>query len=345
MVAVTEPWIEVPALFGRDASLVGLTCRPTGPGSPDKPFVLFLNAGIVHRTGPHRTTVHLARALAGAGVSSLRFDLTGVGDSVVPTGAGAMSIQERVRIDIDDAIAFASAQCGATSFILSGLCSGADNALRTAARRDDVVGLALLDLNVRPTRGYYLRYYGRRLLRGETWRNILTGRHPDVHALLQRLHLAARTPAADSATATAPEVEDLSLPHDAVVPYDQMRAQLQRILARDARLLCVFSAGRETQYNYEQQFAELFKGLDFGGRVQAPFFADADHTFTGPALQARLCRTVVEWVSATAFPAADAPSRHAEPMHDPRSAVPPRPRPTRTGMQPTSGSSGIERGR
>ncbi len=332
-------WIETPALFGRDASLVGLTCRPTVPRTPDKPFVIFLNAGIVHRTGPHRTTVHLARALADAGVPSLRFDLSGIGDSVVPSDAPAMSIQERVRIDIDDAIAFAHTHGGATSFILSGLCSGADNALRTAARRDDVVGLALLDLNVPPTRGYYLRHYGRRLLRGETWRNVLTGRHPAARALLQRLHLAA----ADARTGRT--AEDASLPHDAVVPYDEMRQKLTRLLARDARLLCVFSAGRESHYNYERQFADLFKGLEFGDRVRSPFFADADHTFTGPALQARLCRTVVDWVSETAFPGADAPSPRAVPALDPPSAAPPRPRPTRPGMQPASGSSGIERGR
>ncbi len=330
-----QPWTETPVIFGRDASLVGLTCRPAVPRGADKPLVVFLNAGIVHRAGPHRMTVHLARTLAAAGVSSLRFDLTGIGDSVVPTGAPAMTIQERVRIDIDDAIAFARAHCGATAFILSGLCSGADNALRTAARRDDVVGLALLDLNVPPTRGYYLRHYGRRLLRVETWRNIITGRHPAVRALLRR----------GTGGAAPADAEVQRLPHDAVVPYDEMRQQLQRILARDARLLCIFTAGRETQYNYERQFADLFTGLEFGDRVRAPYFADADHTFTGPALQARLCRTVVEWVSATAFPAADARSPRVEPAPDPHSAAPPRPRPTRPGMQRVSGSSGIETGR
>lgn len=346
---VTAGYAESPVVFGRDQSLVGITCRPVASAHPPRegPFVIFLNAGIIHRTGPGRMTVHVARALARAGVPSLRFDLTGVGDSVVPSGAAAMAIQDRVRIDIDDAMTFARTQCAATTFVLSGLCSGADNALRTAARSESVVGLALLDLNVPPTRGYYRRYYARRLLRRETWTNVLTGRHPTVAALLRRAGLAPRAASGSAPVGSAPvgsaSVEaasdrrpDPALEHDAVVPPPAMREMLRGLVARDAQLLFVFSAGRETQYNYARQFLDLFPDVDFRGRLRTPYFADADHMFTGPDLQARLCATVVGWFSATAFPSAAAPAPRDAPVPVPHPVPTTRAQPDPRGMQPTS---------
>lgn len=303
MGTMNRSYVETPVLFGRDRSLVGVVCRPAAAASP-KPFVLLLNAGIIHSPGPNRMSAHLARALAHVGISSLRFDQSGIGDSVVPAGATAMPISERVRIDIDDAMAFAVETCEATTFIVGGLCSGADNALRTAERRDDVVGILLLDLNVARTRGYYLRFYGLRLLRRETWVNVVTGRHPATRRL--REWFVGRT--------DAPDVEpDPALPHDAVVPYDEMKHALRRLVARDVAIFTIFTAGVETQYNYARQFFDLFSEVSFGDRLRLQYFEDADHTFTGSVLQERLRRSVVGWVSETAFRGGDALSGRAEP--------------------------------
>ena len=45
--------------------------------------IVIFNAGAVHRVGPNRMTVTLARRLAAMGLPSLRFDLEGLGDSVL----------------------------------------------------------------------------------------------------------------------------------------------------------------------------------------------------------------------------------------------------------------------
>ncbi|HEY5972738.1 MAG TPA: hypothetical protein VIT22_12400, partial [Pseudoxanthomonas sp.] len=42
--------------------------------------VVLLNAGLIHRVGPFRLYVRLARELAESGFDVLRFDLPGIGD-------------------------------------------------------------------------------------------------------------------------------------------------------------------------------------------------------------------------------------------------------------------------
>jgi len=66
--------------FGADHRLFGVLTRTST--SADRPVVVIFNAGAVHRVGPNRVSVTLARELAAAGLAVLRFDLEGIGDSV-----------------------------------------------------------------------------------------------------------------------------------------------------------------------------------------------------------------------------------------------------------------------
>ena len=56
---------------GNDRELVSILTRPDG-GAGDRPAVIFLNAGVLHRVGPHRLHVTLARRLAARGLPALR---------------------------------------------------------------------------------------------------------------------------------------------------------------------------------------------------------------------------------------------------------------------------------
>lgn len=298
---------ERAVLFGRERSLVGVSCRPV-QSEGGRPAIIFLNSGIVHRIGANRIYVTLARALADRGFGSLRFDLAGIGDSVILPTSPSMTPQERTQIDIDDALHFASERLDADRFIMVGLCSGADNALRTMGRNESVVGSILLDLNVYRTRGYYLRHYSRRLLRGEAWRNLLTGKHPLVQTLLHRV----REPLRGSEGPSASPSTDKMLPN-AVLPREMLRDHLERIVAGDAKVFAVFTAGLEGQYNYERQFLDMFPDLDFGRSLRLEYFADSDHSFSRQDVQARLKDAVVEWVQTSDFPHPALPTNAREP--------------------------------
>jgi alpha/beta superfamily hydrolase len=69
--------------FGSLGSLIGIVTSAARRNNEDKPGVVLLNPGIVHRVGPGRIYVKIARALAEQGFTVLRFDFSGIGDSSV----------------------------------------------------------------------------------------------------------------------------------------------------------------------------------------------------------------------------------------------------------------------
>ena len=68
--------------FGPDKGLLGILTTPADSVRVDgAPIAVIINAGIVHRIGPFGLHVKMARQLAEAGYSTLRLDLSGLGDS------------------------------------------------------------------------------------------------------------------------------------------------------------------------------------------------------------------------------------------------------------------------
>ena len=84
--------IERPLYFGERSNLLGVLTAPAAP-HPGSPAVILLNAGLLHRVGPNRLHVDVARRLAEAGFTSLRFDMSGVGDSELPGDGGLLDIE------------------------------------------------------------------------------------------------------------------------------------------------------------------------------------------------------------------------------------------------------------
>jgi alpha-beta hydrolase superfamily lysophospholipase len=190
-------WIAGPGVveeafsFGDGGMMAGVLTRP-GSGSTDAlPTVLFLTTASHQHIGPNRLWVRLARDLSGLGLQTLRFDLTGVGDSVLlpgesPTHAYSTESVPEVREAMDALQRFT----GARRFVLVGLCSGAYLAYHSAVQDPRVVGVVgvnpqtliwkegdSLDVRHRQTLKS-MGYYRRALVRGETWRKAMKG---DLH--------------------------------------------------------------------------------------------------------------------------------------------------------------------
>lgn len=147
--------------FGREGHLAGVITLPDGEPMRDVGVVI-PNAGYIHHVGPWQLHVDLARRLAAAGVPSVRFDLSGLGDSESPRRGDSPAA--RTRADIADAIDLLTDECRVRRVVVAGLCSGAVDSHRAALAEDRICGAALLDPPAYPNLLYHVIYWSERLL-------------------------------------------------------------------------------------------------------------------------------------------------------------------------------------
>lgn len=271
--------------WGSSAGVVTLAEGATG-GHP-APAVLFLNAGLLRHAGPHRLHVQLARRLARAGRSSLRFDLSGIGDS--GSRQDRLGREESVVRETRDAMDFMERSYGARSFVLFGLCAGADQAVRTALDDERVVGLVLVDGYAYRTRRFQLRHYAARLLRPRSWWNVLSIRHPAFTRMARRLRGPDGAGTSQPPPGARPGVYNRP-------PRDVAESRLRALVQRGCRLCVAYTPSRH--FNGPTQFGEMFPSLAGSDRVRVEYFEHANHLFTLLASQAALIERVEAWMAA-----------------------------------------------
>ena len=269
--------MEQAVSFGRLNNLVGVLTRPDE--APESgPAVMLLNAGLLHRVGPHRLSVDIARRLAIGGVSTFRFDISGIGDSQL--GDADLLYVERSRRDITDAMEMLGETIGADRFVLIGLCSGAFNALRSAVADDRVVGCVFLDGYSYPTLRYRVRHYGPRILEGKRW----------ARYIKRKLNIGRGS-------------DELSRPDDLVIfeseimPKDRFAGQLSTLVSRGTRMLFVYTGGGPQPFNYPRQLQDAFPRIDLEETTTVRWYPDADHTYTLPGHRSRLIDDIDAWMA------------------------------------------------
>jgi dienelactone hydrolase len=129
--------------FGGKTALLGIISGPMNRAARNSLGVILLNAGGLHRVGPNRLYVNLARRLAELGFVALRFDFAGFGDSEprsenIPFSRGAVS-------DVRAAMDFLTTTTGLERFILVGICSGAEVSFEVAQQDTRVAGAVLIN--------------------------------------------------------------------------------------------------------------------------------------------------------------------------------------------------------
>jgi alpha-beta hydrolase superfamily lysophospholipase len=106
--------------------------------------VIFLNNGRASAVGPGRAWVEFARSLANEGITALRFDLRGLGDSPDARLQALInrdaSTPKLAGPELIEAVHYLQNR-GARVIVAAGLCSGAQIALRTAAHDGGIAGV------------------------------------------------------------------------------------------------------------------------------------------------------------------------------------------------------------
>lgn len=271
------------ACFGPHDHLIGIVTRPEHPRA-DAPACLLLNAGVVHRIGPHRINVKLARALAQDGITSIRMDLSGLGDSA--PAAAAMHSGAQAIADLRAAMAHLEATEGTRRFVLFGLCSGAVNAYRLALADTRVVGLLMFDGYVYPTfKTHFLRRRAR--VRTLSWRDL--ARKP-AQWLVRMSKTRPETP--ESAGSS-----DEHLRRPTRVQFAQA---MDTLIARGTSVYLMYSGSFIEGYNYDNQLRDRFRGAKFLDGIRHDYVPDIDHTATSLPAQRKLIAAVRDWIQGVA---------------------------------------------
>ena len=124
----------------RATLLAGVT---TESGRPGAPMVVIPNAYVTPHVGLFRMHVELARGLALQGVDSLRFDVSGIGDSADPSGSEPYA--RRTRDELAGVVDEIAERWPGRTVVLLGHCDGAHHALHIARQDRRVRGFVCID--------------------------------------------------------------------------------------------------------------------------------------------------------------------------------------------------------
>jgi hypothetical protein len=262
--------------FGREGHLRGVLLSPTQPASGAG--VLLFNSGVIHRIGPHRLNVKWARALAGDGHASLRFDLSGQGDSLMPLRPLTRSEQvlDDLRCAVDEL-----QRAGAQRVVVIGICSAAMHGLAAAQCDERIAGLLMIDGHAYPTRRTPWHYYWQRIRArsaAENWR-------------IARMTLGTTRKASPAVQADAGENDPVAQP-----TREAFAEALERLTARGVSVRMIYTATWARFYSYRGQFNDVFGAEPFARRIQVLHAPHVDHTLTPLAAQAEVTALARDWL-------------------------------------------------
>lgn len=269
---------EQTRIVGAERHLVA-TFTPAGQAQA-RVVALLSNSGVIPRSGPHRINVLLAQALAAEGVPSVRFDMSGLGDS--QRSDSTRPVTEQWIADTREVMDAAQAQFQCDRFLMVGLCSGAIIGHLVALEDARMRGVLLWDMYAYQTWQSRLRTFAFKIRRA----GVAGSARKALVMALRRLRLMA-----PDDTPPKPAGEMSFTP-----PKAEFAARVGQLTDQGVELLFAFCDGQPEWFNHRGQFAAMFRGQPWLSRVSFELLDSTDHLLTsGPAKQAFIDMTM-RWV-------------------------------------------------
>lgn len=243
------------------------------------PLLVIFNAGLLHREEPYRLNTMLARELATLGLVTLRVDLAGKGDS--KTRDSRISNRESVAMDwVAIKLSLQQTFDVDQKYILMGLCSGADNAIKLACIDENVVGMVLLDTLCPRDKLFYLRRLGQKLFR--------------FSALLQLPSYFSRR-LANLIGAKNTTITDIPSLRDAPT-NEELQQAMELMRQRSGSVLAIFTS---YAYDYYNQVGQLAKVLDLPDNkiCKEHLWLEMSHLYSLQAHRNKVVATIRHWVA------------------------------------------------
>lgn len=275
--------------FGAEKSLVGILTLPEKANrKTTDPAVIILNSGLLHRVGPNRIYVRMARELAAAGITVFRFDFAGVGDSEKDNSQ--RSYEERNIAATRAAMDILEKKQNIASFMITGICSGADISFQTARVDNRIIGIAPIDFFSLPSTAYLLNAYKKRLITPRSWGNLFSGKS-EIFGVFKKIFTNVTFLKTAAASDNTDPNAQKNLEADIVAGF-------QELTDRELNLRFLFSAGSPAYFNYQTIFAKKIAPLSAAGKFNVDYFETADHGFTLQYHQQQLIDAIKDWASA-----------------------------------------------
>lgn len=296
-------------MFGPRSSLVGILCEPAARASArTRDAVVFLNVGSNHRPGSNRMYVKMARTFAARGMTSLRFDVSGIGDSFANADFENRLYAPEAVIDTQAAMSELTSLRDVERFFLVGLCSGAYLAFKTAVADKRVAGQVLINtqtfswkegdtLEVSVRKNYRsTRFYTQEMWNPQTWKRVLRG-EVNARGIANTLAERAVARTVRGAQATIARVRHGRM------EIDDVANDFKDILKRGTETLMVFGANDGGIDLMESHLGPGAKKVEKFANFQLEIIEGTDHTFT-PVwsqtwLEKLIVKTVERWRAAS----------------------------------------------
>ena len=287
---------EQPLRLGKSGTLVGILTEPEDPKrNGGLPAVILLNAGLVHRVGPNRLYVRLARNLAGVGFVVLRFDFSGVGDS--RARGDHLPFRESSILETQEAMDYLQESRGSRKFLLGGICSGAAASFRTACSDRRVVGAVLINprAHLHHTADQELSSNLRnRVLVRHYWRIAMFSSFRRRNAL-RMLGGSVDVQKALSAMIGAPFRRLATLGRRPSLTNDRSD-RIPQLAEQGTRLLHLYSEGDEGLDYLHVVLGDRMQDWLARGSLELEILRGANHSFTLLWSQQVLLKLVQEWI-------------------------------------------------
>jgi len=256
--------------------------------------VVMLNAGSVHRIGPDRMWVQLARAWAARGFVVLRLDISGIGDSPPRQGQPENEVYSGQALeDVALALNYMRDRLGVQRLHLLGLCSGAYHAFKAAAAGHAIDSAVMINpLTFHWREGTVM---DQELLEADVlevahrYRRTVFSREPWVKLLRGQLHLRLVTEVVVRRVSSAliDALRDWARVLGLHFEQDLAEALLATV-ERGIRLSFVFAATSPGYDLLRRQGGRVVNRLRHRGGLSIDLVEDADHTFTHYEARKRL---------------------------------------------------------
>lgn len=264
--------------------LLGIVSRPAAPTDCG---IVIVVGGPQYRVGSHRQFVLLARFLAREGVTTLRFDYRGMGDSSGDF-RDFIAISSDLRAAVD---ALQHANPVLKRIVLWGLCDAASAALFYAPTDQRIIGLVLANPWVRTVAGeaqaYLSHYYRSRFVDATFWKKVFNGQFDFVGSIGSLAGTLKKAMANETPIRTASELP--------------LRERMYEAWARFSGDILVLISGEDlTAREFTDMVAASpqWRALVEGPRVSTHELPAANHTFSREEWREEVASVTAKWIKA-----------------------------------------------